>query len=98
MYLDEAPLDLEDPVPSTPAPAPLAIRRAHDLARFVPELTLRFTYLNESTNPAVLYDSRIDAWQWPVHLGATFELRLVWGLEGWIIPPVSAAPSVWGWP
>jgi hypothetical protein len=97
MYLD----DVSPPPTDTlieSAHAMRSLARANSLSRYVPQLTLRFTHLSATTAPGFLYDSRADAWQWPMHLGTTIEIRLVWGLDGWIIPPISMTPSVWGWP
>src|SRR5262245_15793126 len=69
------------PAPSDPRLTARELARRRTLAALVPRLVVRFTWRSSADWTAYVFDTRADAADWPVSLGATFELRAIWSLE-----------------
>lgn len=81
--------DLSPIVPDTPdARAILRSReRRRSTAAVIPALALRFTWRSNSAGDALAYERPIDAWLWPISMGATIELRAIWRFDDALFRP-----------
>jgi hypothetical protein len=89
------PDDLSPVVPDTPdARAMLRSReRRRTAAALIPGVALRFTWRSSNASDALTYDRPSDAWQWPVAMGMTLEVRAVWRFDDALFPPQSIRTS-----
>ena len=87
--------DLAPVVPDTPdARAILRSReRRRTAAALIPGVAVRFTWRAANASDALTYDRPSDAWQWPVAMGATLELRAIWRFDDTLFAPQSMRTS-----